>query len=143
MNRNRNMRSARGCNTRPRKSRRGAAVTELAVCLPVIALLVFGALEGANMLFLRQAAIQCAYETAKAAAKRSGSQAEGQQLGQDVLTSRNIVPTAIQFSANADALPAGTPFTVTVSVAGDQKSIVDIGPFNGLNITARATMVKE
>ncbi|MFK7737248.1 MAG: TadE/TadG family type IV pilus assembly protein [Pirellulaceae bacterium] len=126
-----------------RQSRRGAAVTELAVCLPVIVLLVFGSLEGANMLFLKQAVVQSAYETAKAAAKRSGSQALGQRLGQNVLASRNIVPTAIQFSANVDALAPGTPFTVTVSAAGDQKSITSIGPFNGLNINAQVTMVKE
>lgn len=131
-------------NTKRRTNRRnGAAVVELAICLPVIVLLVFGALEGANMLFLRQAVIQSAYETAKAAAKSTGSQADGQRLGQQVLRSRNINPNSIAFSSNPDNLASGTPFTVTVSVAGDQKSIVDIGPFNGLTISAQATMVKE
>ena len=135
----------RRCKTskRIRNRRNGAAVVELAICLPVIVLLVFGALEGANMLFLRQAVIQSAYETAKAAAKSTGSQADGQRLGQQVLRSRNINPNSISFSSNPDNLASGTPFTVTVSVAGDQKSIVDIGPFNGLTISAQATMVKE
>lgn len=125
------------------KDRRGTAVVELAVCLPVMTLLTFAALEGANMLFLKQATVQSAYEAAKAAAKRSGSQAQGQQLARDVLTSRNITPQRIAFSANVDALDPGTEFTVTVSVAGDQKRIVNIGPFGGLTIQSQATMVKE
>lgn len=138
--RHRGVVSCRGVGSR----RRGAAVVELALCLPVIALLVFGALEGANMLFLRQALIQSAYEAAKATAKSTGSQANGQQLAQDVLTARSITPSAITFNpANVDALTPGTPFTVTVTADGDQKSIVQIGPFNGLSISAQATMLKE
>jgi Flp pilus assembly protein TadG len=45
-----------------RNRRSGAAVVELAVCMPLIVLLTFASLEGANMLFMRQAAVQAAYE---------------------------------------------------------------------------------
>ncbi|MFN3192243.1 MAG: TadE/TadG family type IV pilus assembly protein [Aureliella sp.] len=127
-----------------KQARRGAAVVELAVCLPLIALLVFASLEGANMLFLRQAVVQSAYEAAKVAARADGSQARAQRLANDILASRNINPSRISFSpGNVDSLDAGTVFTVTVSAAGDQKSITTIGPFNGLNIEAQATMHKE
>lgn len=50
--------------TRKRK-RRGAAVVEFAVCLPVIIIIVFGAIEAASLLFLKQALIQSAYERRK------------------------------------------------------------------------------
>jgi Flp pilus assembly protein TadG len=124
--------------------RLGAACVELAVTLPVIVLLVFASLEGANMLFLRQAVVQSAYETAKSAAKGNGDQALATTLGRQVLTSRSIVAPTITFApANVNNLAAGTPFTVTVSVPGDSRSITGIGPFNGLTIQAQATMLKE
>ncbi|MEO8268408.1 MAG: TadE family protein [Aureliella sp.] len=123
---------------------RGTAVVELAVCLPVIVLLVFASLEGANMLFLRQAVIQSAYETAKSVAKTNGVQSRAVTLGEQVLFSRGIVtPTIIFNPANVTVLAPGTPFSVSVSVPGDSRSITGFGPFNGLTIRAQATMVKE
>lgn len=130
--------------TRIAKCRRAAAVVELAICLPVVVLLTFGALEGANMLFLRQAVVQSAYEAGKIAAKSNGGEAKGRQLALDVLSSRDITATEIRFNpTNVDSLAPGTPFTVTVSVAGDQKSITNIGPFGGLSIESSTTMHKE
>lgn len=127
-----------------RDQRRGAACAELAVCLPVIVLLVFASLEGANMLFLRQAVVQSAYECAKASAKSNGSQQTGRQLATQVMAARNVANPTITFApANVDDLDAGTPFTVTVSVPGDSRSVTNIGPFNGLTIQAQATMQKE
>ncbi len=52
--------------------RRGAAIVELAVCLPVIALIVFASLEGANMLFVRQATVQAAMKQQSRAADETG-----------------------------------------------------------------------
>lgn len=127
-----------------RTGQRGTACVELAVCLPVIVLLVFASLEGANMLFLRQAVVQSAYETAKSVAKSNGVQATAQTLGQQVLSARGVVAPTITFTpAVVEGLPPGTPFTVSVSVPGDSRSITGIGPFNGLTIQAQATMLKE
>ena len=126
------------------KSRRGTATVELAVCLPLIVLLLFASLEGANMLFLRQAVVQSAYETAKSVAKTNGVQANAIKLGKQVLSSRGVVAPTIVFDPNnVQNLAPGTPFSVTVSVPGDSRSITRIGPFNGLTIRAQAAMVKE
>lgn len=128
----------------PDSRRRGAAVAELAICLPVIVLLVFASLEGANMLYLRQAVVQAAYEAAKEAAKANGGQTTAQQKASDMLSARSITLGSVAFNpSNVDSLLPGTPFTVSVSVAGDQKSITSIGPFNNLTITAQSTMLKE
>ena len=125
-------------------SKRGTAVVELAVTLPVIVLLVFAALEGANMLFLRQAVVQSAYEGAKTAAKTDGDVATADRLVREILDARRTTPSSISFDpANVENLPPGTPFTLTVAVPGDSKSITGVGPFNGLTIEASATMVKE
>ncbi len=124
--------------------KRGTAVVELAVCLPVIVLLVIASLEGANMLFLRQAVVQSAYETAKSVAKTNGVQSRAVTLGEQVLSSRGVVTPTITFSPNdVQALVPGTPFTVSVSVPGDSRSITGFGPFNGLTIRAQASMIKE
>ena len=130
--------------TNPAPSRRGTACVELAVCLPVIVLLVFASLEGANMLFLRQAVVQSAYETAKSIAKTNGVQATAETLGRQVLSSRGVVSPTIRFNpANVQSLSPGSRFSVTVSVPGDSRSVTGIGPFNGLTIQAQATMLKE
>lgn len=96
------------------------------------------------MIFVREATVQSAYEAAKMAAKTRGSQAAGEALASEILAARNLTASAINFSpADVDNLPAGTPFTVEVSVPGDSRSVTGIGPFKGLNIQSRVTMLKE
>lgn len=127
-----------------RKHRKGAAVVELAVCLPLIVLLTFASLEGANMLFMRQAAVQAAYEAAKSAAKSTGTLASATTIGQEVLTSRNLVVDSMTFNpTNVETVAKGTPIVVTVTLRGDSRSVVGIAPFRGLLIEAQATMMKE
>ncbi len=122
----------------------GTAVVELAVCLPVIVLLVLASLEGANMIFLRQAVVQSAYEAAKSVAKTNGVQSRAVTLGEQVLSSRGVTTPTISFNPNdVQTLAPGTPFTVSVSVPGNSRSIMGVGPFNGLTIRAQATMIKE
>lgn len=125
-------------------SRRAAAVVELAVCMPLIVLLAFGALEGANMLFTRQAVVQAAYETAKATVKSNGSSALGTRLGQQVLDARRIDQRRIRFTpSNPDQATSGTPITVTIQVPSNSRSLNRINLFRNLTIEASATMLKE
>lgn len=124
--------------------RAGTACVELAVCLPLIILLVLASIEGANMLFLRQAVVQATYETAKAAAKTNGIQANAQTLGRQVLSSRGVTSPTISFSpSSVQNLPAGSQFTVSISVPSSARSITNIAPFNNLTVRAQATMLKE
>ena len=137
------MNCSRG-QSRAARWRTGGAVVELAICLPLIILLVFAALEGANMLFLRQAAVQACYEAAKEAAKSNGSEANARQLAQQILDARRATNATIRFTpANTDNLPEGRPFTVSVEVPGASRSITGIGPFQGIIVSADATMQKE
>ncbi len=96
------------------------------------------------MLFLRQAVVQSAYEAAKSVAKTNGAQTTAETLGRQVLSSRGIsTPTIVFTPASVDTLPAGTRFSVSVSVPGNSRSITGIGPFGGRTIQASATMLKE
>ena len=90
--------------------RRGTATVELAVCLPLLFILSMGAMEGASLIFLRQALIQSAYETVKESVRTNGSQAEGLVRGEQTLSFRNIDSPSITFSpTNVDSLDPGTP----------------------------------
>lgn len=129
---------------RGRVLRRGSACVELAVCLPMIALISLGAIEGSNKIFVRQAAIQAAYEAAKVVAGSSGRIADGITIADQVLIARNIDGETVEFDPpNADRVDSGTVFTVTIRVPGDARSVTGFGPFVGLPIDASASMIKE
>lgn len=124
--------------------RRGTSTVELAVCLPVIFLLSMGAMEGASLIFLRQAMVQSAYETVKESVRTNGTQAQGLVRGEEVLAFRNVTGHSITFSpANVDGLAPGTPVTVTVTAPGDANSVFPFGPFQNSDVSVQATMLKE
>ncbi len=118
-------------------------MVELAIYLPVVFLLVFASLEGAKLLFMSQAVVQSTWEAAKAAARPNGSAASARALTKEVLKSRNITLGQISLSEYLDALENGEVFSVRVSVEGAQKGITNLGPLNGLDISARAILHKE
>jgi len=126
------------------KGRLGTATVELAVCLPVLVLIVFGSLQASSMYFLRQAMVQSAYEGVKEAARSDGSQELARTRSQQTLAFRNITGETISFfPENTGAVDPGTPITVTVSAPGDQNSVLPFGVFAGRTVSASATMNKE
>ena len=127
-----------------RRGRRGAAVVELAVCLPAIFLIAFGAIEATSMAFMRQALVQSAYEAAKESVRRGGNQADGLTLAQQVLASRDIQGAQISFNpGNVDAAARGTQVVVNVVASVDDNTVFPFGPFAGKSIEVQATMIKE
>ena len=77
------------------KPRRGAAAVEFAVCLPVVLLVVFGSIQAASMLFLRQATIQAAYEGVKVAIRGEGTDEGAREAAQAVLDGRQLTGVTI------------------------------------------------
>jgi Flp pilus assembly protein TadG len=119
-------------------------VIELAVCLPVIVLVVFASLEGANMLFVKQAVVQSAYEAAKHGSHRDGTQTQAERLATEVLTARRINRPTIRFVTGDPARTiAGSDVTVEVSVNSDDRLLTGLGLFSGRTIAVRTTMQKE
>ena len=124
--------------------RSGAAVVEFAVCLPVIILIVLGSIEGASMLFLRQALIQSAYEGAKVAVRNTGTNEDAITAIENVAAGRHINELSIEFSpADISEAAQGEFVTVTISAPGDSNSFIPFGPFKDRVVSARAVMVKE
>jgi len=134
----------RNTSTNGRRKRHGAAVVEFAVCLPLIVLIVFGGIEAANMLFLRQTLVQAAYEGVKTGVKVSGSSASATASAQAVCDGRNLNNVTITLTpSDVTSIQRGELFEVMVSAPGDDNSLFPFGPFAGKNVTASAVMVKE
>lgn len=117
---------------------------EFAVCLPLIVLIVFGGIEAASLLFLRQTLVQAAYEGVKTGVKVNGTDAATTDSIRAVTDGRNLENISITLDPpNVQSLDRGEIFVVTVSAPGDDNSIFPFGPFAGQDVTATAVMVKE
>jgi hypothetical protein len=91
----------RRISRRPLK-RRAAAVTELAVCLPMLTLIVFGSIQACNLIYLKHGCITAAYEGTLELAKANATNASIVARAEQVLTARGITSSTIRI------LPAGT-----------------------------------
>ncbi len=124
--------------------RRGAAVVEFAVCLPLIVLIVFGGIEAASMLFLRQTLVQAAYEGVKTGAKVNGTAARATDSANAVCDGRNLQNVTVTINpSDLSTLERGEIIEITVSAPGDENSVFPFGPFAGKDVVATAVMVKE
>jgi len=136
MNRHRRKRLSSG-------RRKGAAVAELAVCLPAMMLLAMGALECCTMIYLRQSLHIAAYEGIRVAISDDASAAEALQRAQQVIDDRNIADAAIAITpAQSEFEPRGNPITVQVSAPSATNAALPLRFFTG-DISATAVMIKE
>ena len=127
-------------SVRPKRacSRRGTAVTELAICLPILSLVVFGSIEMCNVIHLKQTLTEAGYEGALIGSQPRATEAEIIQRVQTVLAARNIVGSNVFVDAGAtnfDALQAGELFTVHVdaTVVGNVFGPIRFATFNSVD----------
>jgi Flp pilus assembly protein TadG len=78
---------------RQRKSRRGAATVEFAICLPIVFFLIFGTMIGAMGVFRYQQTAELAREAARWACVHGGQYAE--ETGNPAATPQQIYDTII------------------------------------------------
>lgn len=129
---------------RPRRTRRGAAAVEFAVCLPVLVLLVFGSIEACSYIFLKQALHVAAYEGVRESTRLSSNNAAGRSRAETILNSRGVSGYSIDFprgeAADADR---GENVVITVSAPTGVNSPL-LGSFIAdRTIEARITMTRE
>ena len=128
---------------RARRQRKGAAVVEFAVCLPVIVLIVLGTIEAGSLLFLKQTLVQAAYEGVKVAIV-SGDQEKAQAVVDAVAAGRNLQDVQVQFTpSDIASLPPGEVVTITISAPGDSNSLIPFGPFKNQVVQTSASMIRE
>jgi Flp pilus assembly protein TadG len=101
---------------RPR-NRRAVAATELAVCLPLLTLIVFGSIQACNLIYLKHGCVTAAYEGTLELSKPNATNTSIVTRAQQVLTARGLTATSIRITPASDAATAsrGTPFTIEVT----------------------------
>jgi Flp pilus assembly protein TadG len=138
------MKFLRLTSNKRRASRQGVAAAELAVCLPVIVLIVLATIEACTMVFLKQSLSIAAYEGARAALMQNATNATVQNAANQVLTQRRVNGGTITLRpGNLLAVVPGEYMTVTCSAPASRNSIIPIRFYRGRTLTGSATMMKE
>ena len=87
--------------------RRGTAMTETAVTLPLLAVLVLGSIEAANAVFIKQSLTIAAYEAGKLASRPGGTSTEAVNRSQQILDVRGLTGYSVTVSPTVtEALPS-------------------------------------
>lgn len=122
--------------------RKGAATVEAAVCLPLLIVLVFGAVESANGIFLKQSLTIAAYEAVKIASGPRGTQQAATTRCREVLAVRDVDDFTITFTPNnlSEDTARGALIRVTVSVDADAASLGPLWILEGKTLTTQASM---
>lgn len=123
--------------------RSGTAAVELAVSLPLLVLMVFGAIEMANAVFLRQSANIAAYEAAKVVTRPGSNETLARTRCAEVLAVRRVSKYSIAFSPTVTpTTPRGTRIQVTVTVPASYLSYGPVRFMSGKTITCSVYMVR-
>lgn len=131
---------------RPRRDARrsrGLAVVELAVCLPVIVILILGAIEACTMIFLKQSLHIAAYEGARVAIDNRATNQRVEDRCQQILDERRIRGATIELDGlDIESLPRGSEITVRVEAPVNLNCRLLTGLVQG-SVEAAAVMIKE
>lgn len=115
----------------------------MAVSLPLLITLIFGAMEMANAVFLRQSMNMAAYEAAKVITRPGDNEALARTRCQEVLTVRKVTAYTLTFSPAVRATTAkGTQVTVTLSAPATNLSYGPLRFFTGRTFTCSVVMVR-
>lgn len=123
--------------------RRGVTAVEFAVCLPMLSLLILGAIDGSNLLFVQQTLCNASYEGARRAVHaESASDVTGPV--KEFLASANVSQAKVSLQpGNPTSASPGQPLTVTTTVSTDEVTMLPASIFAGQTIRASCTMVRE
>jgi Flp pilus assembly protein TadG len=130
---------------RPRRSApRGVAAAELAVCLPVVVLLVIATLEACSAIFLKQSLTVAAYEGVRTALVDGQTAGAVQSTCNQILADRNVDGARVTISpSDIGALQPGDYINVTVSAPCNVNSLVPTNFYSGRTLSSTATMMIE
>jgi hypothetical protein len=105
--------------------------------------LVFGAIEMANAVFLRQSLNMAAYEAAKVITRPGNNETLARSRCQQVLNVRKISGFTLTFSPTVtSATPRGTQVTVTLSAPSSNLSYGPVRFMAGKTMSSTVVMVR-
>lgn len=129
--------------SRSRRGRRGAALVEFAICLPVIVAIVFGTIEACEMVYLKRNVTQAAYEGARTAIVPETTAAQAEVAIQQVLDDRSITGTAISISPTTTAAAAPGTYIAVEVTAPVKGNVFSSFLTSGSSVSAHVEMMKE
>ena len=128
----------------PRESRRGAAMVEFALTLPLLLIIVLGTIESCSMLHLKQTLHIAAYEAARVALVPKTTTAQVTNAAQDILTDRRVQDSTISISPSSfSTAPISSYITVTVTAPSNSNFAVPLLFYRNKTITGTCSMMKE
>ncbi len=129
-----------------RNSRRGIAVVELAVLLPVMTFLVLGSIQTANLIYLKQSVTAIAHIGALDASQPNADESEILSRMQDMLDARSLQATAVTVGYGTtafDDINPGERFEVSISVGIQENTVLSqVIPVSG-DLQATLTGIKQ
>ena len=120
-----------------RKSRRGAAVVEFALVVPVFILLVFGMIEFGRAVMVQQVLVNASREGARQAVLDGSTLPEVQERIDVYLAASSINGATTTVSPDPQTAAFGQPVTVTISVPFENVSWLPVPQYiGGTTLTA-------
>jgi Flp pilus assembly protein TadG len=127
-----------------RRKSRGVAAAELAVCLPVVVLLVVATIESCSAIFLQQSLTVAAYEGVRTAIEKGATSTNVQTVCNQILADRRVRKSRVSVNpSNIAPLNPGDFVNVTVSAPCAPNSPVPTVFFRGRTLTTTASMMIE
>jgi hypothetical protein len=124
--------------------RRGAAAAEMAICLPLLVMLVLGSIETCSMIYLRHSLTIASYEAARVAIDFDGTNTAVLERCQEILDAREVADADIDIvPPDVELVERGQPISITVSAPSDSNNILPPWFYSGKTLSHRMTMVKE
>jgi Flp pilus assembly protein TadG len=125
-------------------SRRGAAAAELAICLPLIVMLVLASIEACSMIFLDHSLTIASYEGVRVAINFDGTNADVLERCNEIIDERDVADANIAINpANVASVARGQPIAITVSAPCNSNTIIPPWFYGGRTLSVTTTMVKE
>jgi Flp pilus assembly protein TadG len=118
------------------------ATVELAICLPVLVLIVFGSIQATNLIYLQHAATSAAYEGMLEMAKPNATNESVTARIQEVLDTRELTKTEIRIlpdGVDISSVPTGN--VLTLEVTADVRANMVLSGFIITPDIVRATVV--
>ncbi|HVT27279.1 MAG TPA: TadE/TadG family type IV pilus assembly protein [Lacipirellulaceae bacterium] len=123
---------------------RGVAAAELAVCLPVVVLLVLATIESCSAIFLKQSLTVAAYEGVRTAIERGATATNVQSICDQILSDRRIKGSKVSVDpSDIASLSPGDYVNVTITAPCARNSPVPPVFFRGKKLTTTASMMIE
>jgi len=130
--------------TKRRPARDGVAATELAVCMPVIVLIVLATIEACAMIFLQQSLSVAAYEGARVALTPGAKSSNVAYQCELILDDRDVNGASVNVSpGDIPGAAAGTWINVETSAPFASNSLVGGWLFGNRTLKAAVQMIKE